>query len=607
MNRREREAAAGKSDSASGGAGKLAALCEAGHVHLRAERYLDAQLCCRQALEIDSGYASAQHLMGLLSLQAGQHDLAVEWMVRAARQDPKLEYLVTLGSVLISQRRFAEAFDAFEKSVELRPDIAELWKSRGETLLELKRPTEALTSFQRVLALDPRHFKAAFNSGILLQEMGRFEEAASCFTLCDELKPNHAPTLRSRGRALSGLMRFNEALADNLRAYALDPNNAVNCNNIGGLLQSLHREEEALPWLDKALSLQPDYVDALRNKAAWLTDRHRFDEAFAIYERLNVLDPGNAKTAWNLSHLQLLTGNFQAGWANREARWKVPGLSLARFEPPQPIWVGKGPVAGATIVVHFDEGLGDTIQFVRYVPLLAARGARVILVVPAALCPLLSGLPGVSECHPMSSGSLPAFDMYCPLSSLPLAFGTTLETIPAAASYLPPPPASRLQVWEDRLRPHDSLRVGLVWSGNPKHANDHNRSLPLRALSSILDLDATFISLQKDPRPKDQAVLLEKAEIVDLTAHLSDFVETAALISCLDLVITVDTSVAHLAGALGCPTWILLPYTPDYRWLLDRDDSPWYPSVRLFRQTESRDYAGVIQRVRSELIARIAA
>jgi Glycosyltransferase family 9 (heptosyltransferase) len=193
------------------------------------------------------------------------------------------------------------------------------------------------------------------------------------------------------------------------------------------------------------------------------------------------------------------------------------------------------------------------------------------------------------------------------LGSLPLAFRTTLATVPSPESYLPLPAGACRQAWQDRLGPRDRLRVGLVWSGNPKHKNDHNRSIPLQMLSPILDVDATFVSLQKDPRPDDKAALLDRADIVDLTEHLTDFVESAALISCLDLVITVDTSVAHLSGALGRPTWVLLPYTPDYRWLLDRDDSPWYPTLRLFRQDETRDYGGVINRVRSELATLIAA
>ncbi len=270
------------------------------------------------------------------------------------------------------------------------------------------------------------------------------------------------------------------------------------------------------------------------------------------------------------------------------------------------MWLGQEPVEGKTILIYADEGLGDSIQFVRYVSMLADRGARVILVVQKPLLPLLSGIPGVSQCLPTTVGTLPAFDMHCPICSLPMAFGTRLDTIPSTTSYLPRPEVSRLRVWEDRLGPRGSLRVGLVWSGNPDHRDDHNRSIPLRALLQVLDIDATFISLQKDPRPDDKAALLDRPGVVDLTPHLTDFSETAALISCLDLVITVDTSVAHLAGALGRPTWILLPYTPDYRWLLDRDDSPWYPSVRLFRQTETRNYAEVIDRVRVALLSLIS-
>jgi hypothetical protein len=272
------------------------------------------------------------------------------------------------------------------------------------------------------------------------------------------------------------------------------------------------------------------------------------------------------------------------------------------------MWLGNGVLEGKTILIGADEGFGDTIQFVRYVPMVAERGARVVLVVQDLLYPLLSGMPGVSQYLPISeTRTLPAFDIHCPMMSLPLAFGTSLDTIPSSTSYVPRPAEALVQVWEDRLGPHDRLRVGLVWSGNPNHVNDHNRSLPLRELTPILDAAATFVSLQKDPRPADKTILLERTDIVDLTAYLTDFVETAALVSCLDLVITVDTSVAHLAGALGCPTWILLPHTPDYRWLLGRDDSPWYPTVRLFRQDQTRDYAQVLDRVRTELLALVAA
>jgi hypothetical protein len=268
------------------------------------------------------------------------------------------------------------------------------------------------------------------------------------------------------------------------------------------------------------------------------------------------------------------------------------------------LWLGTESIEGKTILIFADEGFGDTIHFARYVPMLAARGAKVVLVVEEPLRPLLAGLEGVVQSLPKPAPAFPPFDLHCPICMLPLAFGTRLDTIPAAPSYLPPPAETRVHAWEQRLsehaRPRKRLRVGLVWSGNPKHSNDHNRSIALRALSPLLEADVTFVSLQKDVRLDDK-VLLPASSIIDLTAEITDFTETAALMSCLDLVISVDTSAAHLAAALGRPTWILLPYLPDYRWLLDRDDSPWYPTARLFRQSARRDWAEVIEEVRCAL------
>src|SRR5580692_7348899 len=614
MNRHERRAAAkNKSRTASSGAPSAVApsvaapLYEVGLAHLRAERYLDAELSCQRALEPYPHHADTLHLMGLLSFHFNQDDHAAEWISRAIQQDPKPQYLFTLGVTRQRQRRFEEALQAFDRATQLKPDAVELWRHRGNVLVDLKRPDQALLSFQEVLKHNPYDRDAAYNSGSMLLQLKRLEEALSSLNLSDQLQPNHAPTLQKRALALHELGRSEEALVDIKRAHALDPSQADICNNAGVFLQRLGRDDEALPWIDRALKLRPDYPDAIINKAFSLAHLRRFAEAFALYDFMKVLHPGHAEAEWRRSHLDLSLGNFEAGWVGREARVKLPELPIARFDYPQPRWLGKEPVDGKTILVQMDEGSGDTIQFVRYVPMLAARGARIILMVADTLCPLLSGLAGVSECVPFSATTLPAFDMYCPITSLPLAFGTKLDTIPTKTAYLPAPAASRLQIWEDRLGPHDRLRVGLVWSGNPKHVNDHNRSVPLSALAQILNLDATFVSLQKDPKPEDRATLREQTNIIDLTDHLTDFAETAALVSSLDVVITVDTSVAHLAGALGRPTWILLPYWPDYRWLLDRDDSPWYPTVRLFRQTETREYASVLDRVRSELQTLVAA
>ena len=542
--------------------------------------------------------------MGLTHLQDGQYDFAIEWIARALRQGtPKPVYLWNLGVALHKQGRYEEALKAFDKAVQLDPDNAELWRNLGEVLVALDRKAEAILAFQHALKLDPRHWDAANKSGHLLYQSKRYEEALAHFNLCDELQPNHAPTLQTRALVLSRLNRLEEALADNLRAHEVDPSDPETMNNTGDVLLWLGRADESVEWCDKAIALRPDLFVAHANKAAALAQLHRFDEAFAIYERLNRAGTNTAMGKWNLSLLQMLTGDFEAGWAGREARWEAMSPNYPKI--PQPKWLGRESIEGKTILVHVDEGMGDCIQFARYLPMMAERGARVILVVAEPLVSLLSEMPGVFQCF--SSGTAPPFDMHCPMSSLPLAFATGLDSIPSATSYLPPPSEARRRAWEDRLGSHDKLRVGLVWSGNPKHSNDRNRSLPLEMLSRILDLDARFVSLQKDLKAGDREYLCERADIVDLSEHLTDFAETAALVSCLDLVITVDTSVAHLAGALGCATWVLLPYTPDYRWLLDRDDSPWYPTMRLFRQSESRDYGTVLERMRSELLALISA
>ncbi len=520
----------GKLDSIVPVADDVAAVLNAVLGEMRAGRYLEAQILCRQLLERTPDNPEILHLMALVCFNAKQFDHAVEWVARALRIDAKPAYLTTLGTALLNLARRDDAVRVFDKAVQLKPDDATLWSNLAHAL------TEA----------------------------GHVSDAMLCLARAHQLEPQ-SPKIR---------------------------------NDLGHGFMLLGRHEEALSWFDRALEIRPDSVETLNNKAFALTRLHRFDEALAVYARSKAAGPDNAATDFNIALLQMLTGSFNAGWLGREARFRLPSPApYPDFREPR--WFGDQDVAGKTILLYADEGLGDSIQFVRYVPMVAARGARIVLAVEEVLRSLLAPLPGVAECV-AKSAALPAFDLHCPISSLPLVFNTTRETIPAAASYLPQAPHDRVRTWEDRLGPHDTLRVGLVWSCNPQHINDRDRSIRLRQLLPLLDVGATFLSLQKEPRPEDK-VTLAGTRIIDWTTELTDFAETAALISCLDLVISVDTSVAHLAAALGCPTWILLPYTPDYRWLLNRDDSPWYPSVHLFRQTESRDYGEVVARVRTAL------
>ncbi|KRQ12723.1 tetratricopeptide repeat protein [Bradyrhizobium manausense] len=447
----------------------------------------------------------------------------------------------------------------------------------------------------------------AAKQGQSLFKLGRYAEALECFDAFEKFNPDVAPLYQTRGLCLQRLGRLAEAQADFEKSIALNPLEAETHKNLGTLHARLGRMEQAFASFDRALALRPDFSAALNEKARALWSLQLLDEAFATFHRSLAVAPDNADTIWNLALLQMLTGDFERGWLGREARWKAPSLGLAERGFSQARWLGDHPLEGRTILLHADEALGDSIQFVRYAPMVAALGARVILEVKSAVRPLLAGISGVADCIDRSSTPSLAFDLHCPLGSLPLAFGTRPDTIPFADGYLPAPPAARVESWASRLGPRTQLRVGLVWSGDPGHKNDHNRSIALRALVPLLDCDVQFVSLQKGIRDADRAFLAGRSDMIDLTEQLTDFSETAALMSCLDLVISVDTSVVHLAGALGAPVWIMLPFNPDWRWLLNRDDSPWYRSMRLFRQKKRDDWASVVDSVRRELEGKIAA
>jgi tetratricopeptide (TPR) repeat protein len=579
---------------------------EAGLRLLQAGQLQAAERHGWQALALDADHADSLHLMGLLSLLAKQPALAVEWFAQAIRRNPNVaDYFFNLASALKQQERVDDAIKSLDRGMSLQPGYAEGWYVMGELLQRQMRLDEAIMSFDLALKVRPDYWEAANASGLLYFETKRYDEALARFSRSAEIDPSQAGAFNCMSRCSWGLRKFEDALAYGQKAIALAPDHPEINKNLGLLLQKLDRHEEALTWLDRSLALRPDFAPAMNDRSTSLFALRRTSEAFAAIDRAIAVDPAWPDYHWNKALMQLLIGDF-TGWSGREWGRRSALVNYVDRQFTRPQWFGE-PIAGKTILLHSDEGFGDTIQFCRYARLVAERGARVILEVQDALHPLLSGLDGVSLSLPKSAAALPDFDLHCPLSGLPLSFKTELETIPAASCYLPPPPDARRREWQARLGARDKLRVGVVWSGNPGHSNDRSRSTTLRMVSALFDSDARFYSLQKEPRPEDAATLAERTEIVDLTEHLTDFVETAALVSCLDLVITVDTSVAHLAAAMGRPTWILLPFTPDYRWLLERDDSPWYPSARLFRQDEQRDYARVLQRVCDELDGLIAA
>jgi tetratricopeptide (TPR) repeat protein len=507
------------------------------------------------------------------------------------------EVLYNRGVALHKLKRLDEAVASFDSALALRPDYREALIGRGAALQDQNKLDQALQSFERAIALHPDNAEALVNRGAALHELGRSDEALRSFEQALAFEPDNVEALTNRGVVLHDLARFDEALANHDDAVAARPNDAALLNNRGVTLHKLRRLEDALASHDSALAARPDYAEAFANRGVTLYDLKRFDEALASYDSALALRPDYADAHFFKSLSSLVTGDFERGWTEYEWRRKAPAARLTERGFPQPLWRGED-IGGKTILLHSEQGFGDSIQFCRYVPLVAARGARVVMEVEAPLCGLMKGLAGATQV--VAKGDpLPNFDIQCPLPSLPLAFKTRLETIPSDAPYLRVPEQA-LQHWSGLLGPKRRLRIGLAWAGNAKHVRDRERSMGLRDLLPLLDIEASFVSLQKEVR-SGETEMLTNCNMRRFGEQLGDFSDTAALISQLDLVISVDTSVAHLAGALGKPAWILLTHAPDWRWLLDRNESPWYPAARLFRQSDGREWGSVIAQVRDAL------
>ncbi|HWP25853.1 MAG TPA: tetratricopeptide repeat protein [Xanthobacteraceae bacterium] len=577
----------------------LADAVQRAHSAYAARRYDEAERLCQSILKTRADHFGALHLLGATQSQTSRHADAVATYDLALKLRPgHAEAHFNRGVSLQALKRYDEALASYDRAIELQPNYPEALTNRGVVLKELNRPEEALASYDRALSLRPNHVEALYNRGVALQQLKRYEEALAYFDLVVAIRPKAATAHNLRGVTLHQLNRMEQTLEAFDRAVDANPNYAAALNNRGNVLKKLKRFDDALESYNRALAVHPRFPEAYNNRALLFKDTRRYDEALADYARALELLPDYADAHWNEALTRLRIGDYERGWQKYEWRWEKDDFIGQKRNYPQPLWRGED-IRGKTILLYSEQGFGDTIQFCRYAPLVAARGARVILDVQKPLLRLMSSVAGVSQLIP-SGRPPPDFDVYCPLMSLPLAFGTRVDTIPAKTPYLRVLPELRKE-WQGRLVAKRRPLVGLAWSGNPAHRNDENRSMSLQTLLPLLETGATFVSLQKDVRPDDAAVLSAHPEIANFSNSLKDFAETAALIAQLDLVISVDTSIAHLAGALAKPVWVLLPYSADWRWLVDRDDSPWYPTARLFRQDETRSWDRVIQRVQIEL------
>lgn len=533
-----------------------------------------------------------------------------------AQRPRHFDALQLLGALALQTGRVEEGAQLLQRAIDIDGTQAPLHSNLAFALNALGRPRDALASASRALALKPGFPDALNNRGMALAALDRPDEALASFDQALAAKPDFAAAWNNRSCALRDLGLAAEALASCDAALKLRPNYAQAWSNRGNALSDLNRPLEAQASYARALELAPDFVDACNNLGLTFVDLNRHADALESYERALALAPEAVETRWNRALCLLQLGRLDEGWAEYEWRWRRKRIAAAAraFDAPQ--WRGDAPLDGKTVLLHAEQGLGDTLQFCRYASLVAQRGARVILEVQPELMRLLRDLDGVAELIERGA-PLPRFDYHCPLLSLPLALHTTLDTIPATVPYLHADheDAERFRVRIDEVTAGSdsgALKVGLVWAGGARahvpelRKNDARRSLAFEQLAPILDVPhARFFSLQKgaaatqlrEAQAGQGAPQAAARRIVDWTDDLQDFADTAALVANLDLVISVDTSTAHLAGAMNRPVWILNRLDTCWRWMLEREDSPWYPSARLFRQPSLGDWTTVLAAV----------
>lgn len=618
-----------------------AALVRQGFALHQAGRVAEAASLYDRALALSPALFDALHLRGVAACQAGRHAEGLPFLeqalaarpgdaaargnfvlarfavARALRAEGRLEEalaaydaLLTLApehqaaqfnraNLLRALGRLEAAVAGFGAALALKPADVPALLNRGEALLALGRGAAALADFTHAADMAPDDPVPAINRGAALRSLGRRDEALAVAEAAMARFPTHAPAWDLLGVVLGDLKRRADALAALERAVALAPDDAGFRGHLAGTLRDLGRLEEALEAYDRALSLHPS-AELLAGKAGVLMDQGHGTAALAAFDAAVARDPGHVEAHGFRSLALLAIGRWREGWAEYEWRSRIPGSLVERFGP-RGRWRGESPVAGRRLFLFWEQGLGDTIQFLRFAPAMRDLGAAVVLSVQDALLPLVQGFaPGVEvvgEAARPEDG-----DLHCPLMSLPMVLGVSPADVPAADGYLAADPA-RVAAWAGRLGAAARPRVGLAWSGNKLHSNDRNRSLPFAALAGLLDADVDWLCLQKEVRAEERAAVAADGRVRFVGEAIADFADTAALVAQCDLVIAADTSVAHLAGAMGREVWVLLPTPADWRWGIEGERSPWYAGARLFRRAQGGDWTDAAAQVRAALQA----
>jgi tetratricopeptide (TPR) repeat protein len=574
-----------------------------GHAFVKLGRFEEAVTSFRQAAAITPGSANDQKTLADALLALKRFEEAEAHYRAVLEIAPRHAVARTnLGMVLQKLGRLDDALAHCAQAIAIRPDYGVGHRNMGTVLRKLGRLNEAVDCFRKALEIDADDVDAHYNLGNVQQDLGRFTEAESSYRQVLAIRPEFVSAHNNLGNVLLNLRRYAEAESHYRQALAIAPDHLNANSNLAVCLLRLGRQEDAMAHCRRILAVRPDHADAHVNLGAGLFDLGRLDEAADHYRQALDTNSDHADAHWNNALLNLSQGDFETGWAQYEWRWQAQQMPPAR-QLAKPVWRGD-ELAGRRLLLHAEQGFGDTIQFSRYATMLVERGADILFEVPRSLGRLMAGLAGRPDI--LSRGdALPPFDCHIPLMSLPHILGTRLDTVPAAVPYLAAEP-ERTKAWRRILGDDPAMKIGIVWQGNPANLADRGRSMPLLAYRPLAALAGVrLISLQHTDGIDQLAKRPADMKVQDFSDRLDigtdAFLDTAALMMSLDLVITTDTAVAHLAGALGRPTWILLKRHSDWRWLLDRTDCPWYPTARLYRQSEPGDWQSVIERVASDL------
>ncbi len=567
-----------------------------GIVSTELNKFEQAEKFFKTSLSINATNPPLYKNYGFFLTKAKQFDKAIEQFDIALGLLPNFALAYSdRGNAQEKLDKLDEAIADYNRAIAIAPGIFGFYNNRGGAFSRKKQHFEALSDFKRAIELNPNFADAHCGYGNVLVDLKRYEEALAAYQNALSLEPDLENAWLGRGNALVGLQRYDDALTSYETALSLKPDLEQALVGRGHALVGLKRYDDALATYDQALSLKPDLENAWLGRGNVFRDLKRFDEAFAAYGKAVALEPDFAQAHYNEGFLRLSLGQMELGWRKCEYRWETQQFRDRKRNFSQPLWLGDNDINDKTILLHAEQGLGDTLLACRYITKVAALGAKVILEVQPTLKSLLMGLDGVSMLIGRGD-AIPHFDVQCPLMSLPLAFAATIATIPSMVPYITVP-NDAVEKWRAKLSTQ-KLKVGIAWAGNPDFGGDRDRSILLKNILPVTRIDGIeFFSLQKDLREGDDEVLNANPGIVRVDDEINDFRDTAAIMMGLDLVISSDTSVVNLVGALGRPVWVLLPFMADWRWLLDRRDTPWYPTARLFRQANAGDWTTVLNDV----------